>query len=60
MKKTPERIEALAAEYVLGSLHGAASRRFERWMMESVLVRQDAWCGEETVPYTDLTLRASA
>ena len=35
MKKTPERIEVLAAEYVLGSLKGPARRRFERWMMES-------------------------
>ena len=47
MKKTPERIEALAAEYVLGSLHGAARRRFERWMMESVRVRQEVWFWEE-------------
>ncbi|MBJ7278422.1 anti-sigma factor [Marinobacter salarius] len=47
MKRTPERIEALAAEYVLGSLHGAARRRFERWMMESVRVRQEVWFWEE-------------
>ena len=47
MRKTPERIEALAAEYVLGSLHGAARRRFERWMMESVRVRQEVWFWEE-------------
>ncbi|MEP4391355.1 MAG: hypothetical protein ABJ345_02780, partial [Marinobacter sp.] len=47
MKKTPERIEALAAEYVLGSLHGSARRRFERWMMESVRVRQEVWFWEE-------------
>lgn len=47
MKKTPERIEALAAEYVLGSLRGGARRRFERWMMESVRVRQEVWFWEE-------------
>lgn len=47
MKRTPERIEALAAEYVLGSLHGAARRRFERWMMESVRIRQEVWFWEE-------------
>lgn len=47
MKKTPERIEALAAEYVLGSLKGPARRRFERWMMESGRVRQEVWFWEE-------------
>lgn len=47
MKKTPERIEALAAEYVLGSMHGRARRRFERWMMESVRVREEVWFWEE-------------
>lgn len=47
MKKTPERIEALAAEYVLGSLHGSARRRFERWMISSVRVREEVWFWEE-------------
>lgn len=47
MKKTPERIELLAAEYVLGSLKGQARRRFERWMMESVRVREEVWYWEE-------------
>ncbi len=47
MKKTPERIETLAAEYVLGSLKGQARKRFERWMMESVRVRQEVWFWEE-------------
>lgn len=28
----PQLIDALAAEYVLGTLRGAARRRFERWM----------------------------
>ncbi|MBO6851455.1 MAG: anti-sigma factor [Marinobacter sp.] len=47
MKKTPERIESLAAEYVLGSLKGQARSRFERWMMESGRVRQEVWYWEE-------------
>jgi anti-sigma-K factor RskA len=47
MKKTPERIEALSAEYALGSLIGSARRRFERWMMESVRVREEVWFWEE-------------
>ncbi|MBW4935221.1 anti-sigma factor [Marinobacter sp. F4206] len=47
MKKTPERIESLAAEYVLGSLKGQARARFERWMMESARVRQEVWFWEE-------------
>jgi anti-sigma-K factor RskA len=47
MKKTPERIESLAAEYVLGSLQGSARKRFERWMMESYRVRQEVWFWEE-------------
>ncbi|WP_203299029.1 anti-sigma factor [Marinobacter sediminum] len=47
MKMTTERIESLAAEYVLGSLHGRARRRFERWMMESGRVRQEVWYWEQ-------------
>ncbi|PSF13751.1 anti-sigma factor [Marinobacter shengliensis] len=47
MKKTPERFESLAAEYVLGSLTGRARQRFERWMMQSVQVRQEVWFWEE-------------
>lgn len=46
MRKTPERIEQLAAEYVLGSLTGGARSRFERWMMESLNVRQEVWFWE--------------
>lgn len=46
MKKTPERIEKLAAEYVIGTLTGRARRRFERWMMESWQVRQEVWFWE--------------
>lgn len=47
MKKTQERVESLAAEYVLGSLTGRARQRFERWMMQSVQVRQEVWFWEE-------------
>lgn len=47
MKKTSERIESLAAEYVLGSLKGRARKRFERWMMQSARVRQEVWFWEE-------------
>lgn len=47
MKKTPERIESLSAEYVLGSLTGRARRRFQRWMMESARVRQEVWYWEQ-------------
>ncbi len=47
MKKTPERIEKLAAEYVLGSLRGPARRRFERWMMESGAARREVWYWEQ-------------
>lgn len=47
MRMTKERVESLAAEYVLGSLQGQARRRFERWMMESVQVRREVWYWEE-------------
>lgn len=47
MKKTPERIESLASEYVLGSLRGKARKRFEGWMMESYRVRQEVWFWED-------------
>lgn len=47
MRKTPERIESLASEYVLGSLRGPARKRFEQWMMESYRVRQEVWFWEE-------------
>ncbi|MGM0768135.1 MAG: anti-sigma factor [Pseudomonadota bacterium] len=47
MRKTPQRIESLAAEYVLGSLKGKARQRFERWMMESGRARREVWYWEE-------------
>ncbi len=41
-----ERNQALAAEYVLGTLTGAARRRFETWMLESPRVRRQVWYWE--------------
>ena len=41
-----ERNHALAAEYVLGTLTGAARRRFETWMLESPRVRRQVWYWE--------------
>jgi anti-sigma-K factor RskA len=36
----PELHERLAAEYALGTLRGAARRRFERWMREDAAIAQ--------------------
>ena len=43
----PQLIDALAAEYVLGTLRGAARRRFERWRAENrhIASRVQAWEG---------------
>mgnify|MGYP000856784949 FL=1 len=41
-----QRNHALAAEYVLGTLRGAARRRFETWMLESPRVRRQVWYWE--------------
>lgn len=41
-----DRNHALAAEYVLGTLTGAARRRFETWMLESPRVRRQVWYWE--------------
>ncbi|MCR9261065.1 MAG: hypothetical protein NXH95_15175 [Pseudomonadaceae bacterium] len=41
----PELLDRLAAEYVLGTLHGAARRRFDRLFLESAAAREavDSW-----------------
>ncbi len=43
--RDPELLDRLAAEYVLGTLHGRARRRFERLMATSPALREqvDAW-----------------
>ena len=45
----PELLERLAAEYVLGTLHGGARRRFERIMMDSFRARQAVWAWEQQI-----------
>ncbi len=45
--KQAERLEQLAAEYVLGTLHGSARRRFDKLMMESYQVRDAVWQWEQ-------------
>lgn len=39
----PELMDRLAAEYVLGTLRGAARRRFERLLLESESAREATW-----------------
>jgi anti-sigma-K factor RskA len=43
--RDPRIRETLAGEYVLGTLHGPARQRFERWLKEDAQLRQrvDAW-----------------
>jgi anti-sigma-K factor RskA len=43
----PQLIDALASEYVLGTLRGAARRRFERWRLENrhIASRVQTWEG---------------
>ncbi len=36
----PDAVDALAAEYVLGTLRGRARRRFERWLNSTALVQE--------------------
>jgi len=51
----PERVDRLAAEYVLGTLHGAARRRFEAWMLQAYHVRAAVWRWEsELLPLGEL------
>ena len=43
----PQLLQRLAAEYVLGTLHGRARRRFERLMTDSHHVRAAVWRWEQ-------------
>ena len=43
MRYDAEQVEFLAAEYVLGTLHGAARRRFDRLITERANVRFAVW-----------------
>ena len=51
-----ERNHALAAEYVVGTLQGAARQRFERWMMTSSRLRRADLSGG--IQGTGMTKRA--
>ncbi|MCU7555339.1 anti-sigma factor [Alteromonas sp. ASW11-19] len=42
-----ERRNALAAEYVLGTLRGQARRRYQKLMMESQLISETTWLWEQ-------------
>jgi anti-sigma-K factor RskA len=44
--QNPQLLQRLAAEYVLGTLHGRARRRFERLMTDSFHVRSAVWYWE--------------
>ena len=55
-----ERNHALAAEYVVGTLQGAARQRFERWMMLSSRLRRQVWYWERRLqPFNDSLPEAS-
>ncbi len=43
MRYDPEQVDYLAAEYVLGTLHGAARRRFDRLVTDRADVRIAVW-----------------
>jgi anti-sigma-K factor RskA len=45
----PQIIDALAAEYVLGTLRGAARRRFEKWRATTPLVQERCRFWEENL-----------
>ncbi len=46
MRYNPEQVDSLAAEYVLGTLHGSARQRFERLITERGDVRFAVWSWE--------------
>ncbi|UJF23213.1 anti-sigma factor [Shewanella sp. OMA3-2] len=45
--RDPELKEALAAEYVLGTLRGQARRRFQKLMMQIPSLRESTWVWEQ-------------
>ena len=47
MRYPPEQVEQLAAEYVVGTLHGAARRRFDALMRDRADVRLSVWEWEQ-------------
>ena len=49
MRYDAEQVESLAAEYVLGTLHGAARRRFDRLMTDRTDVRFAVWRWERNL-----------
>ncbi|KGD64833.1 hypothetical protein Y5S_01741 [Alcanivorax nanhaiticus] len=51
-----ERNQALASEYVVGTLQGAARKRFEHWMMESPRLRRQVWYWERRLEPFNNTL----
>lgn len=55
-----ERDQALAAEYVLGTLSGRARRRFETWMMESERLRRRVWYWERRLAPLNAALQPVA
>lgn len=44
-----ERRNALAAEYVLGTLRGGARRRYQQLMMQHQLIRETTWIWEQYI-----------
>ena len=53
----PEAVDLLAAEYVLGTLRGAARRRFEAWRTTVPLVQERCSFWENHLPHLMSTLR---
>lgn len=56
----PQLIDALAAEYVLGTLRGPARRRFERWLAESWHIERRVHAWEERFVHLALGLEPIA
>ncbi len=53
----PELVDRLASEYVLGTLRGAARRRFERWRAATPLVDERCRFWEERLMYLARNLK---